>query len=315
MLEIGKQAKNALKTTGGLTALLEKFIYSLDIKDKSRETYRKALKQFFLYASTCPSGQFTRENILSYKDQLRAKKLSAYTISSYIVAVRKFFEYAESIKLYPNIAKNIKGVQKPQGFRKDALTIEQVKNFLQKIDRTTLEGKRDFAVINLLVRTGLRTIEVVRANLEDLRQEGGEAILYIQGKGRDTKDEIVLLTAETLKPVMDYITARRSGKDKDPLFASLSDRNSGQRLTTRSLSRIVKTHLRQTGLDSKRLTAHSLRHTAITLSLLGGATIQEAQSLARHADINTTLIYAHNIERLGKAPERKIDSLLAGVNI
>jgi integrase/recombinase XerC/integrase/recombinase XerD len=59
-----------------------------------------------------------------------------------------------------------------------------------------------------------------------------------------------------------------------------------------------------------RLTAHSCRHSAVTFALLGGATVQEAQALARHSDINTTLIYSHNIDRLGAAPEMKIDAVL-----
>ena len=311
MLEVRKQ--NSLQTkTEGLPALLDKFILSLDIAEKSKDTYRKGLKQFFLYISELPDKNLTRETILGYKDALKAKKLSAYTISSYIVSVRKLFEYAESMKLYPNIAKNIKGLKQPKGFRKDALTVDQVKQVLNKVNRSTLDGKRDFALINLLIRTGLRTIEIIRADIEDIRQEGGEALLSIQGKGRESKDEIVLLTSETLTPLREYLTARGAVENNAPLFASLSDRNNNQRLTTRSISRIVKTHLRDTGLNDKRLTAHSLRHTAVTLSLLGGATIQEAQSLARHANINTTLIYSHNIERVGKAPERKIDLVLAG---
>jgi len=82
-------------------------------------------------------------------------------------------------------------------------------------------------------------------------------------------------------------------------------------MTTRSISRIVKAALKGAGMDSDRLTAHSLRHTAVTLSLLAGASIQEAQSMVRHSNINTTLIYAHNIDRIGKAAERRIDTLLA----
>jgi integrase/recombinase XerD len=91
---------------------------------------------------------------------------------------------------------------------------------------------------------------------------------------------------------------------------SHSDRNFGKRLTTRSISRIVKDNLRKVGIDSSRITAHSLRHTAITLALQAGASIQEAQALGRHANINTTMIYAHNINRITHAPERKIDELL-----
>ena len=72
----------------------------------------------------------------------------------------------------------------------------------------------------------------------------------------------------------------------------------------------MKNNLRGIDIDDARLTAYSLRHTAITLSLIGGATAQEARVMARHADINTTLIYAHNINRIKQAPEKKIDELL-----
>lgn len=166
-----------------------------------------------------------------------------------------------------------------------------------------------------MIRTGLRTIEVVRADVSDIRQEGGEAVLWIQGKGREVKDEFVVLTPDTLDPIYDYLSLRNVKSDSEPLFASVSLRNNNERLTTRSVSRIVKTRLRNAGINNKRLTAHSLRHTAITLALQAGATIQEAQALGRHSNINTTLIYAHNVNRILNAPERKIDKLLSSGDI
>ena len=249
---------------------------------------------------------------MAYKRALEAQGCSSFTMSNYLVVVRRFFEWAEGMKLYPNIAKGVKGAKHPKGFKKDPLTVDQAKALLSSIDRSTLLGKRNFALINLLLKTGLRTIEAVRADVGDIRQQSGEAILWIHGKGRDAKDEFVLLTEKTLKPINEYLAERDRG-EAAPLFASLSDMNYGQRLTTRSVSRIVKGYLRRIGLNSDRLTAHSLRHTAITLALKGGATIQEAQALGRHANINTTLIYAHNIDRLTQAPERKIDAVLNGV--
>ena len=174
-----------------------------------------------------------------------------------------------------------------------------------------MQGKRDFAILNLLIRTGLRTIELIRANIEDIRQNSGEAVLWIHGKGRDNKDEFVILTNDALKPIYEYLQLRGKTTDSEALFTSLSDRNTNKRLTTRSISRIVKSSLIKIGLNSDKLTAHSLRHTAITLSLLAGASIQEAQALGRHANINTTMIYSHNINRVINAPEYKIDKLLA----
>jgi len=73
-----------------------------------------------------------------------------------------------------------------------------------------------------------------------VRQESGQAVLWIQGKGRDDKDDFVLLVEETLQPLQDYLAARGPVSEEEPLFASHSDRNRGQGLTTRSISRIVK---------------------------------------------------------------------------
>lgn len=292
--------------------LIEAFIKDQDITQSSKETYRKCLKQFFVYYNNSNIQYPTREHILNYKHYLlNIKKLSPTTITSYLVAVRKFFEWGESKKLYPNIAKSIKGTKRPKGFKKDVLTIPQIKEILHTIDRSNLEGKRDYAIINLLIRTGLRTIEIQRALIEDLKQEGGEAILYIQSKGQNSKDDFVLLTNETLKPIREYLKYREDTGEKQALFCSHSNKNKGKGLTTRSLRRIVKERLKDIGIEDNRLSAHSLRHTAITLSLLGGATLQEARLLARHSDINTTLIYAQNISRINNAPERKIDNMLS----
>ncbi len=291
--------------------VIGRFLNSLDIMRNSKLTYKKGLRKFLLWLKSKQIQNPTRDDILAYKHYLEDQKLSSLTLSSYLVVVRRFFEWAESVKIYPNISKGVKGAKRSKGFRKDPLTIEQVKEFLRKIDRSNPLGKRDYAIVNLMIRTGLRTIEVTRADVGDIRHQSGDAVLWIQGKGRDAKDEFVLLTEITLKSIMDYLLTRGGMKDKEPLFTSLSDRNREERLTTQSIRKIVKKHLRNIGIDSKRLSAHSLRHTAITLSLLGGATIQQAQVLGRHSDINTTLIYAHNIDRIAHAPERRIDAVLS----
>lgn len=303
--------ETALATTLDYSVIIDRFLQAHDIKPKSKETYRRSLRQFFNYLSEQGITKPTRETLIAYKAHLIEKKLSAYTVSAYIIALRKLFQWTESERLYANIASQVKGQKKPKGFKKDALSVKQAQRLLTDIETDSLSGARDYALVNLLVRTGLRTIEAVRADIEDIRQQGEQAVLFIQGKGRDSKDDIVILTEETLEPIRAYISMRGQGvRDSSPLFISHSDRNYGERLTTRSISRIVKDRLQASGLDDRRLTAHSLRHTAVTFSLIGGASIQEAQTLARHSDINTTLIYAHNLDRISKAPELKIDALI-----
>lgn len=287
------------------------FLESLDIKNSSKHTYQRQLRSFCAWYTQQRLTQCDRQDLLRYKDYLQNKKLlSSMAIGGYLTAMRRFFEWLESNKIYPNVAKSIKGPKRKKGFKKDVLTVDQVHTLLNSINRATLTGKRDFALLNLMIRTGMRTIEIIRANKEDITSQSGQSILLIHGKGSDGKDDVVVLTENALGPLRHYLMARGKVRDEDALFASHSTKNFGRRLTTRSISRIVKERLRAIDLDSSRLTAHSLRHTAITLSLLAGATPQEARAMARHADINTTLIYAHNINRIAHAPEHKIDEFL-----
>jgi len=292
----------------GLEELIQNFLDDQDISGSSKDTYSRSLKQFISWIyETGRDGKLDlqREDILAYKDYLADK--SSYTVTLYMTSVRKLYQWLESKRIYPDVTRGIKGAKKPKGFRKDSLTPDQLREALKAMKKQSLEGLRDYALFNLMARTGLRDIEVSRALIEDIRQETGQAVLWIQGKGRDSKDDFVLLTKEALSPIKRYLKARGDLLQKDPLFCSHSDRNNGESLTSRSISRIVKKALRRIGLDDKRLTAHSLRHTAITLSIKGGASLQQAQAMARHTDPKTTLVYFHNLDRIQAGAEKFID--------
>jgi integrase/recombinase XerC/integrase/recombinase XerD len=234
------------------------------------------------------------------------KSFSSQTVSAYLTAVRRFFAWLETEGVYPNIARDIKGLKRPAGFLKEALTGEEVVRLLNGIARTDVISLRDYAIINLMVRTGLRTIEVVRALRDDVGRESGETVLKVWGKGRDSKDEFVILTEEAYTPILDYIQARGNGKLSDPLFLSRSNRNHDKALSTRSLCRIIANRLKAVGLKTAKVTAHSLRHTAGTIALTNGADLLSVKDMLRHSNINTTLTYAHNINRMKKGAEKFI---------
>ena len=86
--------------------------------------------------------------------------------------------------------------------------------------------------------------------------------------------------------ITDYLKMRRDTKNTDPLFASLSNENFGGRLTTYSISQVVKSAFKKVGLNSKRLTAHSLRHSAATAMLLKGVDLVKVQQILRHKNVN-----------------------------
>ena len=75
---------------------------------------------------------------------------------------------------------------------------------------------RDFAIVNLLLRTGLRTIEAVRADVGDITFKANRRILRVWGKGHDTKDDFVVLTDKTYLPIKNYLATRKGAKANEP---------------------------------------------------------------------------------------------------
>lgn len=282
------------------------FIDYIDAKPKTIETYTRALRQFFLYMEENNITNPTRKDILLYRDHLKGK-VKATTVQNYIIALKQFFKWTEQEGIYPNVSDNIKGAKvEKNDHKKDALTSDQVKKILNNIDTTTAKGKRDYALFAIMVTGGLRTCEIVRADIDDIRMLGDRQVLYIQGKGKDSKAAYIKLTARVHQAIQDYLSTRGSTEPTDPLFASTSNNNSNERMTTRSVSAIIKQRMIEAGYNSDRLTAHSLRHTAGTLNILHGGTLDETQQLLRHSNINTTMIYLHHIDRAKNRSEERI---------
>ena len=277
--------------------IFERFINYLDASPKTVETYKKALRQFFNYIGVHGIRQPQREDVLAFRDDLKASGLKPTTVQNYITATRIFFKWTEQEGLYPNIAEHVKGAKLDKNHKKDYLTSRQAKEVLANVETDTEEGLRNYAILSLMVTGGLRTIEVSRADVGDLRTVGENTVLFVQGKGREEKTEYIKISAPVEKAIRTYLKARENVEEGQPLFTSTSNNSRGKRITTRTVSRIVKTALKNAGYDSARLTAHSLRHTAITLALLAGREITEVQQFARHANLNTTMIYNHALDQ------------------
>lgn len=276
---------------------INNYLSFVDVQGQSALTYTKSIKQLANYLRANGISEPVREDILRFREYLKETGHKNTTIQTYIVAIRLFFKWLQQEGIYPNIADNIKAPKVSRDHKKDYLTANQVKEILNSIDTDTLQGKRDYALITLLVTCGLRTIEVVRANKEDLQALGENTVLYIQGKGREDKAEYVKVPVQTEKAIREYLLARGKVSGTEPLFASTSNNSRGQRMTTRAIRGIVKNAMVKTGYDSDRLTTHSLRHTAVTLSLLVGKDITEVQEFARHKNIATTMIYNHALDK------------------
>lgn len=292
------------------------FISHLDKKQTTRDLYARTLKLFFEWVDSRGKqlNELTGADVLEYKDELLARGLSSLSVGSYLTSLRKFYTWAESEKICANIAKGIATPSRKQEFKKLHLSEEKSGELLEYFHSVSL---RDFAIVNLILRTGLRTIEVVRANVEDItfKTVGNETrrVLKVWSKGHDTKDDFVVLTDKAYKPIKDYLATRKGAKGGEPLFTSGSHRNSGGRLTTRTISGLCKKGLQAIGLDGREYTAHSLRHTtAVAILKKCDLNITPAQYVLRHASPATTQIYVESIkeeERLKHAPESLLDNL------
>ncbi|HEM3621124.1 TPA: tyrosine-type recombinase/integrase [Streptococcus suis] len=294
---VGYRGQELAVTTVITYDTFERFISYLDASPKTIETYTKALRQFFNYIGVHGIRKPQREDVLAFRDDLKASGLKPTTVQNYITATRIFFRWTAQEGLYPNIAEHVKGAKLDKNHKKDYLTSRQAKEVLAGVQTDSEEGLRNYAILSLMVTGGLRTIEVSRADVEDLRTVGESTVLYIQGKGREEKTEYIKISAPVEKAIRSYLKARENVEEGQPLFTSTSNNSKGKRITTRTVSGVVKTALRNAGYDSTRLTAHSLRHTAITLALLAGREITEVQQFARHANLNTTMIYNHALDQ------------------
>ena len=289
--------------------LVATFVVSQDVKQSSRDLYNRTLSQFFKWVEETGRQlpNLSRVDILEYKDHLSQEGLSALTIGSYIVAVRKFYEWAEANKLYPNIAKGIKTPRRVQAFKKQHLTDNKSEELLSYFEQKSL---RDYAIVNLILRTGLRTIEVVRADIGDITFKGERRVLKVWGKGHSEKDDFVVLSEKAYLPIANYLATRKGAKAGEPLFVSNSRQNRGERLTTRTISHLCKEGLQAIGMDGKEFTAHSLRHTTAVAILKHGGSITDVQSVLRHSSPVTSQIYTESVKeelRLQQAPELMLD--------
>jgi integrase/recombinase XerD len=291
--------------------LVDSFLSSQDVKLSSKLLYRRTLKQYFNWVDKKGYllSEIARPQLLEYKDELLSSGMSSLTVGSYITSVRRFYEWAEANKLYPNVAKGIKTPKRRQQFKKQPLSTLQAKALLTYYQTKAL---RDYAIVTLLLRTGLRTIEVVRANIQDVTFKGSQRVLLVMGKGRDERDNFVLLTDKAYQPIADYLASRDKVEGSDPLFTSTSNNSKGGRLSTRTISQIAKDGLRAIGLDERAFTAHSLRHTTAVNILRAGGSLETAQLTLRHSNPATTQIYTSTLDeerRLQNSGEALIDSM------
>lgn len=300
-----------MQTDKELIDLIDEYIEYLDLKDITKTSYKKVLIDFNKYTRyKRKSFKPLRVDLLAYKSDLR-KRVKSASVQRNIVVIRNFYRWISVHNYGDNIAEGIKGAKIEATFKREPLTEKEAVKLLLKAYRLSsrgIDGIRDYALVSLLLTTGLRTIEIERADRSDLDFINETNVLFIQGKGRDDKDSYVKLSEEVFSQLEEYLIKRND--NFEPLFITHANRSKGTRLRTRSIRGIVKELLRLIGLDSKVYSAHSLRHSCATINLNNGGSLEETQQMLRHKDISTTTIYSHHLTRTQNNSEIRVSSIL-----
>jgi integrase/recombinase XerD len=228
-----------------------------------------------------------RIHIVKYFQSLRSAGISARSVARALAAIRGLFRFLVAerhVKTDPT--ENLENPRLWSTLPKSILPSE-VDALLAAPDRTSPDGLRDAAMLELLYATGLRVSELIKVRLDELVLDAG----FLRTIGKGSKERIVPFGDSAKSVILDYIEKGRPSFDKygDPhLFLSIR----GRPMTRQSFWMKIVRHARDAGIRA-HISPHVLRHSFATHLLENGADLRSVQMMLGHADISTTQIYTH----------------------
>lgn len=263
---------------------LSAFLRSVDVMPRTRQAYASSIRLFLQYAQQQPlSPQLVR----SWKEHLLERGVSDLSVSSYLSALRSWMAWGVAHGLLAgNVASEVRGPKAQKRYRR-----QPVNSHAQPILEIAGRDARTSLMVQLMLRAGLRTIELVRANVGDRQTREGRDVLYVQRKGRSSKDGFVVMHPALCAAWDAYIQERGPARPTDALFVGQRGSKAGQRITTRSIRSITSDVLKEAKVKEPRITAHSLRHTFAIAALRAGVPVADVQLAMGHASIDTTSLY------------------------
>ena len=269
----------------------------LQISEHTKRTYASALNDFFVQMTgvkvnpiqireflNLPSEQAIAV-VLSYRARLLDLNLSPNTINTRLAAIKSLVNHARKLSQCGFSLEDIANLKVEIYRDTSGVTPDVYRGMIAGIDRATVAGKRDSAIMRLLWDNALRRSEITAANIEDFQQDK----LWIIRKGKIQK-QAVDLADKTRSAVIEWLSVR-GGKPIEPLFIALDNHAYGNRLSGRSLGYLVDRLAKESGVV-KRMSPHRVRHSSITAYLdLSDGNVRDARLLSGHAKLETLVIY------------------------
>ncbi|MFN6568254.1 tyrosine-type recombinase/integrase [Dendronalium sp. ChiSLP03b] len=285
--------------------VLEELLKSKN-SEGTRRAYRKDITDFFTRMTGVRphrdsileflhlEGHKATLVVTKYRAILNEAGLAPNTINRRLAAIKSLVAYGRKLGVC-NYAVDVDSIP-VQAYRDTSgVTEQEFLSVIHQCDRSTLAGKRDYALLLLLWGNALRRNEVSTLDLRHF--EGSKGKLSILGKGKQIR-ETVNLPKVTVTAITDWLISRGGDMSSSrPLFTSVDFYAEGHRLTGDGIYKIVKRLFKRAGVE-KQMSPHRCRHSAITAVLeKTDGNVRKAQKLSRHVKLNTLQIYDDNRNR------------------
>jgi integrase/recombinase XerD len=277
------------------------------VSEQTRRAYGRALREFFSSSGMKHPSEIVPNDVLLWRDKLRAQKKSAATVAFKLSVVRSFFEYLKAsgaVPLNPASTKLVMPPELPSDPAGRALSAKEVRYLLSGPDREKPEGARDYALMLVMLRLSLRVSEVCSLRASSVKWSHGRWTLRCRVKGG--REEVWPLPKEVKEAIDHYLRLDRKRREivhSDGSDAHLFQPHTNYRtldfdksLSTRMVQKIVKRWADYSRLGD--LSPHDLRRTAITRALDSGLTYRQVQMMSKHRDPKTVMRYDHGRENM-----------------
>lgn len=274
----------------GLDAALADVTGQLDTR--SRRIYQQDIKRLAQWMSErkITIETLDRSDVIAYRQFLGDHHAPATAKRMWSVTRRVLNEQAKKGMLPLNITSDIRGFTAEDETTHTALELPEARKLLQAIETSTAKGKRDYAIVSLLLRTGLRRFECSALNIGSLAMKKGHHILTFTGKGK--KQRIVKVPVDVKRSIDVYLQAaqREHASPDEPLFTGFQKGGTptATRISDKLIERLVKHIGEKVGID---ISPHGLRASFVTLALEDGAKLEQVQYAVGHSDPRTTERY------------------------
>lgn len=301
-----------------LEALSKRYLSEQSFSHSTVKSYGFAFMHYINYLKENQIEIAKTSDVIRFRESKRNLGYSTTWIYIQISALKGLYNYLrinqKSFNLPVDYAYDIMTPIKNEKIKmvvtKPILSIEEAKHMIlhTKEIRKSFWHYRNHAIVYLMLTSGVRSYEILRAKREDYKFVDGAWRLYFPSNKNNAIDDYVKLSKGAIEAMNDYLNLRHD--DNPYLFITHKHGITKHQLSRTFFKDMFRSVLKECGLNNRGITPHCLRHTAAVMNLQRGGSVEATKQLLRHVDIESTLVYVHHLERLKDDSERLIEALI-----